>query len=742
MSRLTLIAAASLIMALVLHAPPGKGVTRFALLAGADDGGPTRPRLRYAVSDARAVAGVLSGLGGTGEDRQVVLVGPTPGDLERELSLLGARVAAARQAGERVEFLFYFSGHSDPHGLLLGAARYEYRDLKQALTRLGADVHIAILDSCASGALLAAKGGGRRPPFVVSDGSDVTGHAYLTSSSIDELAQESSRIQGSFFTHHLLIGLRGGADTDRDRRVTLHEAYRYAFEHTLARTERTLYGPQHPAYEIALAGRGDVVLTDLRSPSAVLALGPAVAGRLSIRTAEQRLVAEVDKRPGEPLSLAVEPGRYVVLWLRGERLFTARVTVEPGKEEAIDMDRFADDGTALVTRARGDFPDPEEEEEQGRVVVPVAFSVVPFLSTAGAGVAYDVTHLSLNLFGGVAQSVRGVELGPFVNVVRGDLIGLQHTLGVNVVGGSMFGFQFAGIGNFGSFEAMGLQIAGAVNQVEGDAAALQIAGVVNYVDGDAEGAQVTLGGNVATGDAAGLQVGAANVVGGELAGAQIGGVNLALGPSAGLQVGGLNLAGSLAGSQIGYVNLAGDLAGAQLGGVNLGRRVRGLQVGLVNLAEEVEGESLGLLSLIGNGYHKFEVFASDVALLNVAVKLGGHYLYTILSFGYSPLGARSWWFPGVGMGVHVPLPHRLSLDADLSAHFLALGAAGPRPDERMLFGSRLQVGLDIFDHFGLFLGVTVHAMAGELAEISPLMLPVEGEPDLAVWPGLFGGVRF
>ena len=43
---------------------PTVRLRRFVLLAGVDDGGPTRTRLRYAASDARAMGRVLQTLGG------------------------------------------------------------------------------------------------------------------------------------------------------------------------------------------------------------------------------------------------------------------------------------------------------------------------------------------------------------------------------------------------------------------------------------------------------------------------------------------------------------------------------------------------------------------------------------------------------------------------------------------------------------------------------------------------------
>ena len=125
-----------------------------------------------------------------------------------------------------------------------------------------ADVRIAILDSCSSGVLTRGKGGTRRAPFLMDTSVDVQGHAFLTSSSEDEVAQESEGLGGSFFTHYLTSGMRGAADASGDGKVTLNEAYQFAFHETLGGTVDTRGGAQHPAYDIQLSGTGDVVMTD------------------------------------------------------------------------------------------------------------------------------------------------------------------------------------------------------------------------------------------------------------------------------------------------------------------------------------------------------------------------------------------------------------------------------------------------------------------------------------------------
>src|SRR5262249_2301232 len=148
----------------------------------------------------------------------------------------------------------------------------------------------AVLDACASGAFTRLKGGVARPPFRVDASSAMRGHAFLTSSADTEAAQESDRIGASYFTHYLVSAFRGAADTSGDGRVTLNEAYQFAFAETLGRTVGTKGGAQHPSYDINLSGTGDVVMTDMRQTTAALVLGEDVSGRIYVRNSARQLV--------------------------------------------------------------------------------------------------------------------------------------------------------------------------------------------------------------------------------------------------------------------------------------------------------------------------------------------------------------------------------------------------------------------------------------------------------------------
>jgi len=329
------------------------GLQRLALLVGANNGGPARTRLLHAHSDAHAFGKVLRDLGGVEEDRQILLTQPSVATVRHHFAELGRRLGAINATGARAEFLFYYSGHSDERSLLLDDERLDYSTLRELLEKQPATVRIAILDSCASGALTRLKGGQWQLPFMVDASTSVQGHAFLTSASAEESAQESDRLGGSIFTHYLLSGLRGAADTSKDSRITLGEAYTYAFNETLTRTQVTQAGPQHPHYEMQLSGSGDVVLTDLRGISAALVLPEALGGRLYIEDANGALVAEINKPIGRAMKIGLGPGRYRLTLERPAELRTGWLTIAEEGETVLEREPhlaapFVDAGKLLL----------------------------------------------------------------------------------------------------------------------------------------------------------------------------------------------------------------------------------------------------------------------------------------------------------------------------------------------------------------------------------------------------------
>jgi hypothetical protein len=277
----------------------GARPARFALAIGSNDGGPSRLPLWFAERDAERFASALIELGEFERDQVTVLAGPTADQLRSALQKIRLRSEEALARGELPLLLLYYSGHADPHGLLLARERLPYPELTALLSEVGQGIRIAIVDACHSGALTQAKGARRAPlDFEIPAEPRADGVAIITSASATEAAQESAALRGSFFTHHLTLGLRGAADADADGRVTLAEAYRYAYHRTLVATSAAGIAPQHPTYALQLAGKGEVVLADLRQVRSSLAF-PARSGHRYLVTTEKTMevVAELESPP-------------------------------------------------------------------------------------------------------------------------------------------------------------------------------------------------------------------------------------------------------------------------------------------------------------------------------------------------------------------------------------------------------------------------------------------------------------
>jgi len=382
---------------------PAAPLQRFTLVIGANAGGADRVQLQYAISDAERFARVMVELGGVALANEIVLRQPKLRDLVNALDQLSARVAEARRKSSdgRTEVVLYYSGHADEQGLLLGDDRFSYRSLRDRLDEIPADVRIAVLDACASGAFTRIKGGRARPAFLVDESASMRGHAFLTSSAATEAAQESDRIRASYFTHYLISGFRGAADLSGDGRITLNEAYQFASSETLRRTVDTKAGAQHPSYDINLSGTGDLVMTDVRQTTATLVLAEDLEGRFFVRNAAEEMIVELYKPRGRRVELGVEPGSYAVRLELQKSPLVASVQVADGAKVVIDRAQF---GPAALeaTRRRGDASTPRfAVEGRDRVELGWGFWRAAGSGTTGVSGATVITSSATDDSGGI-----------------------------------------------------------------------------------------------------------------------------------------------------------------------------------------------------------------------------------------------------------------------------------------------------------------------------------------------------
>ena len=755
----------------------GVRLRRFALMAGFNDGGPTRPQLRYATSDARAMSRVLESLGGVAPDDIVFVSDATRGAFLGAFDRLGRLVAAGQRAGVRREVVVYYSGHSDEDGLLMGNDRVSYDELRARIQAIPAEVRLAILDSCASGAFTRRKGGVRRAPFLMDGSADTKGHAYLASSAINEVAQESDRIGASFFTHYLVSGLRGAADVNRDRRVTLQEAFQFAAQETLARTEKTQGGPQHAAYEFDLAGTSDLVVTDVRSTQATLALASDLSGRIGVRDAAGNLVVELRKMGGHGIELGLEAGPYLVTMDgTGNTVFEANVTLALGQRAELARLAFHPGGPLERVATRGDAPVPASDTTVTATApslnpprpplrrVPFHLGLVPM---PGDG-EIDVHGLSFSLIADhVGGLSGGMQLSLGANIADQFMYGTQLSIGANILRGPGRGSQLAAGANLVTQSFRGAQLASGANAVLGDFRGAQLAAGANWVDGQAHGAQLGAGVNFARGGGRGAQLaGGLNLTLGRWTGAQLaGGLNLADDIS-GAQIAPLNIASTANGAQIGVVNVASEETGTQLGVANVANRSRGFKLGVVNFAKEHDGDTLGLVNIIGNGIHGVAAYATESMLTNIALQLGSRHLYTSYIFGYQPgdavttstdpktLGAEQFHRGtrrigyGLGIGYRQPLGLGPVRFLAIEASAMSITSDFSTMNNTPLYAStRAVLGIQVVRGLSVIAGISDNAAIGlddKSLDIGPGFLQSTSKSDTTTvrhYPGLLLGVQ-
>ncbi|HTR54872.1 MAG TPA: caspase family protein [Kofleriaceae bacterium] len=333
--------ACALAIPIAAHADPpapAPEVATYAVVVGSNAGGPGQAELKYAEDDARKMGALLVELGGYSPDHVALVLHPSPEQLRDALAQLGQRVHADADAGRQSRVFFYYSGHARATAIDLGAGEVPLDELRQRLFDVPATLTVVVLDACQSGAFSRVKGARAVADFSISSRQhlDASGVAVLASSSGSELSQESEELRGSYFTHHLLVGLRGAGDANGDGQVSLDEAYRYAYHQTLLATAETAVGGQHVTFEADLKGHGEVPLSFPRAATSAIVLPAPLEGQALVEDKRAHtVVAETYKAKGAAVRVAVAPGDYEVVVRHGS--VVSHCNVNGGGE--VDLDR-------------------------------------------------------------------------------------------------------------------------------------------------------------------------------------------------------------------------------------------------------------------------------------------------------------------------------------------------------------------------------------------------------------------
>lgn len=314
--------------------------TRLVLAVGQNQGLQSEVPLRYAHADARGYVRLLQSQGGVAPRHTIVLTETTPKGLDEGFRRI--RELAEKAAGD-VVFFFYYSGHGDSQSLHLGTSRYQLRTLNRALESVNAKLRIAVVDACRSLDDTQAKGFAASAPFDMKMGAPkgIEGVVTIRSSAEGEASQESTQLGGAVFTHFFMTALRGAADRDQDLRVSLSEAYGYAYDQTIKRSAASTANVMHPSVEIDVEGAGRVMLTDVLPTSSKLKLPREKHARYLIYKRPTGVLvneswSDSDTRAVVPLAA----GEYLVQRRKRGSSGALVIRIEPGQTRTLNAAAF------------------------------------------------------------------------------------------------------------------------------------------------------------------------------------------------------------------------------------------------------------------------------------------------------------------------------------------------------------------------------------------------------------------
>jgi hypothetical protein len=308
---------------------------RVAIIVGTNVGAPDDTPLRFAERDAKRVRDVLVELGGVSKPHAFLRLGSRV-QIDALLRSVSKLVSQMRRRNEQVLLFFYYSGHGDEASLHLPSGNLSLRTLTKALDAIPASLRIVMLDSCRTAQL--TKGIRRTAPFQLAIRSVSTkGTIELRASAAGEPAQESFQLGGAVFTNYLIAGLRGAADYDGDRQVTLSEAYAYVQRHTLARSLRSRM-LQHPSLVMKTVGKGQVVLANLAKAAVTVSLPGGAERYFILNERTSTVVAQLDGR--QAVRVALPRGRFVIVRRVGSQTGQAIVDLSLGGKRQLTMASF------------------------------------------------------------------------------------------------------------------------------------------------------------------------------------------------------------------------------------------------------------------------------------------------------------------------------------------------------------------------------------------------------------------
>jgi hypothetical protein len=333
-----LIAVLSLWSARALAVP-----TRIVIAVSSAKGTGADRTLKHAARDADRISDTLVRLGDVPRENVIRAAEPSRAAIDDAFSK--ARAIAGKARPEDVMVFFYFSGHGDKRALHLNGEELGVTELAEKMATVPAVLRMVLTDACRTqdGRSKGPSGPSLEPGFAISLAPpSAKGAVWIHASADGEVAQESDELQAAVFSHFFTSGLLGAADTDGDRRVTLSEAYTYAYNQTLFRTSQSTGVLQRPEVDASVKEFAPIVLTRIALGMASLRLPQSSDTQYLVYTANAHAAyAEAWSAQERRVAIGLPAGRYIV-HRRGARSGAVELNLSRGETRDLETADFRD----------------------------------------------------------------------------------------------------------------------------------------------------------------------------------------------------------------------------------------------------------------------------------------------------------------------------------------------------------------------------------------------------------------
>ena len=208
------------------------GQTTYVLSTGVSNYGDEHLNLRNSSKDAKAFGKLFQGKKNT----KVSVVTSSNATKENIMTRLKAIKLLAKPEDK---VIFFFSGHGDTNCFIAFDLPITYNDIIQTLKEMKTPKVFFFIDACNSGSVQDVT---TEYQWSGEAGSSIS---FMMSSRASEYSFENQWLENGFFTQALLKALRGKADADGNKDITLMECFKYVHADVVMRcTEKQQQHPQ------------------------------------------------------------------------------------------------------------------------------------------------------------------------------------------------------------------------------------------------------------------------------------------------------------------------------------------------------------------------------------------------------------------------------------------------------------------------------------------------------------------